>query len=241
MSRPTFRVLIKQTVGLIRPNLGLVISLVALVVVPANLLSLGDQTDSAQSAYFAIANLVMTLALLWSFKRLSAGKPVSLGQAYYEGTAAFTKFFLVLTTLALQLIPLLAGAAVLAFGLSTPGASGWQKALIVLLAMLLAAPSWYWLPRYLFAVLEVDENTPVRALRASRLKVKGNYWWTLGRLILIGATLIALLIPPTLVLGMAYQSTQQSLFLALLQTLAALIFLPLFNAYLLKVYQSLDG
>lgn len=233
--------LLRQSFGLWRAHLGLLTAIVAIVALPANLLNLfQSSSDSALAGYAAVANALLVLALIWTVKRLDAAQPVSVKQAYYDGTASLVKYFLLLVMLALMLLPLVIGVSIYALGLTGGVTTGLgEKILLGGLGLLVALPTLYWLPRYLLSIYAVEETTPLAALRSSRLAVQGRYWPVLGRLVVLGLVSVGLLLVPSVGLAVAAQITGQEIFLVVLQLISALIFLPLNIIYLHRLYEAL--
>jgi hypothetical protein len=239
--QPTFGGLLRASLIFWRNNFGFLSGVILPLSVPLALLGLLEAQET--TTYLSAVSLLLGLAVSWSIVALEKrSKRLSVKQVYYEGTAGLIKYVLVVVALVLQAAPLLLALSVLAIGLdASVTVTVVEKLLMLGLASLLALPSLYWLPRYIFAVFEILEpkQTPLLALRASRAAVKDRYWYVLRRLVAMMLVTILLLTIPTLVFGAIYQATEQPLFLAMLEVLSSLVFLPLNLIYLRRLQAGL--
>lgn len=129
--------------------------------------SSGSQSDATillQAILFTIASL----AILWALRRLRAVKPVSIRDAYYQGTASLVPVVIVCFLLLLCLLPALLGASILTVALQVTnfGAAiviAFIAALLLMfLTMLIYAMFW---PAFYIASL--PNIRPIQAFKSA--------------------------------------------------------------------------
>lgn len=235
-------VLLRQSVRFLRQHFWRLVAVVAVVAVPTSLLDLaiGTEGETQLRAYFSLAALLMNLALLWTIIKLDQGESVGLSRAYYLGTASFVRFMLVALVLALQLLPFIIGTSIYAIGVAGAGGSVAlvEKLLLAGLGLALTAPTLFWLTRYLFAlfIIPTSPKSPIEALRTSRAAVKGRGFGVFRRLGLFGLLAVVVLALPSVGLILLAQGGG---WLVGLQLTTTLLFLPLTNIYLYKLFRAL--
>lgn len=213
--------------------------IVAVVLVPSTVLGAVSAADG--SAFGSIAAVLMNLALIWAIIELSHNRVIKVKDAYFKGTAAFIQFLVVALLLVLMLLPLIIALSIAGLGILPPQALMAERLLLGFLALLLSAPTAYWLTRYVFALFIVCESPsgPIAALKASGRLVKGHLWPVLGRLAVI-AIIVSVLGSLPLILSAVLPQIGQIPILGI-QLLTGIIGLPYLNLYLHQLYRSLDG
>lgn len=238
---PTFRNLFKTAWSTYVSNWLLLLGVAATVAVPSALLNWLGGTQEV-SIFSSLAALFMNLALIWTISNLEAKTRPGVKQAYYQGTAKFIVFFLVLASLAAMLLPFVWGTSLYTTGMSSLAAiSMVEKIFIALLSLLLSLPSLFWLNRYFLALFALQEegSTPLLALRASKRLVKGRGWTVLRRNLAFMLGMILLLVLPTVVLLVSFEYSGNQVFLYMLQLITTLVFLPFSYVYWFGLYRAL--
>lgn len=217
-----------------------IIWVAAVVLIPSRFL--GSSGTGEVGAFAAIAAILMNQALIWAVGQNLRGKKFTLKDAYYKGTAGFLRFVLVALALVAMMVPLVIALSIAAFGILPPTAVAAERILLGIVAILLAAPTVYWLNRYAFGLIAASESDlgPVAALRQSGQLVKGR-WLPVFKLMVVAFLLISVLgALPVLLLAATGGHANQYLLLTL-QTAIGLLSLPFLNVYAYQIYRSLDG
>lgn len=241
-SLPTIWRLFRGSLRDLRTHWKPLIVIALIVALPSNLLGLVTSlsSDSSVSTYLSVAAIIMNLALIWAALAIGRGQRVSLRRAYYEGTARLVPFVLVSLVLVLEVIPLALGLIVFSLGAvaAGPAATIGERLLVTVAALILALPTLFLLNRSLFSVFAVQtpETNPVAALKRSWALVRGRAWPVFGRLIGLGMLMLIILIVPTIGLVVLYGTTGNKIWVAILQLIISLTFLPLVNLYLARLY-----
>ena len=221
------------------------LKILAVVAVPINLLTL-IITDPMANSYTSFAAIIMNLAVIWAIvQRHQTGRVPKIAQAYYEGTASFVRYTLTTLALVIMLLPAAFAAALYVTGLAAEaaiGISGPEMALLGLVALIIASPSFFLLIRYGFSPIAVvhDDLRPMSALRRARFYTLGRFWPVAGRLVMLGLFLIAVSVPASLItLGLSQfkLGPVPGLFFSIVGTLTAL---PLANLYIIRLYRDLQ-
>jgi hypothetical protein len=207
-------------------------------------LSMSSPRALVLRAYGSVVGVFMNLALIWTVARLCNGKPTTIRQAYYTGTASAARFVLVALVLAIQFLPFFLGGILFsaAASNSTQVVSVGEQLLVMAVWVLLSLPTAYWHTRYIFAPLIVATTArpPVIALRLSRLLVQGRFWAVWRRLIALLIALSLLSVIPMTVIIQTVPPPWLNLALALWQLVVTLTLLPITFLYLYKLYQALS-
>lgn len=211
----------------------------ALVLVPSGLLSTGT---TGATALGSIATILMNLALVWAIIELGHGRKVTIKEAYFRGTAAFVQFLLVALLLVLMILPLIIAFSVVGLGILPAQALLAERILLGFVALLLAAPTIYWLTRYVFALFTVCEHRegPIAALRSSGRLVKGRWFETVKRLAVIAVLMSIVASLPQIWFSFT-KTLPSTMTLAVIQVVIGAIVLPYLSLYLHRVYKALDG
>jgi hypothetical protein len=243
----TSRSLTKATFRAYRANWRIYMLVVAVIVVPVNILNLSSRLASAPgfTAYAGVASLLMNLALIYTTVRIiNSEKKPTIREAYYEGTASMVRFTIAAAALLVMMVPLAIGGVVSSFAASAEGVTAplAEQLLLNGVAWLISLISLWWLTRFglsVFAVVQ-DGATPWRALKAARRLTLRRFWRVLGRLLFmllilaIGALALSL---PIFLLSLTYHN--QVVLTALYKAPASILLLPFFYLYLLGLYRNL--
>lgn len=145
------------------------------------------------AAYQSLLVLMVSLALVWSYRQLLANKKIRIRDAYYKGMYPMVPVILVLLVVSLQLIPLLLGAWM--YGTVTQNgiaSDTLQHVLWAILFILLALLSLYMISSSIFAlyVATLAEMTPMRALRSARELVRFRRWTVMRKVLFLPLWLV---------------------------------------------------
>lgn len=170
--------------------------------------STSNSGANGATAYQSLLILMVSLALVWAYRQLLAGKKIRIRDAYYQGMYPMVPVILVLLVVSIQFIPGLIGAWT--YGIVTQNgiATGTlQQVLWGIFFFLLVLLSLYMICSSIFAlyIATLAEMTPMRALRSARELVRFRRWTVLRKvlflplwLLVIGALImlpIILLVP----------------------------------------------
>jgi hypothetical protein len=229
-----------------RANWRVMLGATLIVALPVAILSnygVDASGNTTASAYLAFVQLAMNVAVIYIVAKVMAGKPVTIRQAYYEGSAMLVRLVLVSLLLVLMLLPLVLALVIVSAGVLAPGAAlnGGEQGLLVLLALLIAVPSLILLTRGLWALYVIFEGPegPIQAVTRSRRISKGKVMVILGRLLALLVFLVGILLIPTVVLVLLGSLTHWLVWSIILQVVITLTVLPLANLYLYRYYREL--
>lgn len=199
--------------------------------------SVGSSVSGAASAYQLFLILIVSLAIIWALREVSAGTRIRVRDAYYNGMYPLIPFLLVLMVIGLQLIPLVAGGTifniVITNGIAVFAA---EKFLWGALFALLALLSIYMISSSIFAlyIVTLPVMTPLKALRSARSLVRFRRWTVLRKVLVL--PLILLLLITVIMLPIIFVATAaaQWVFFALTMFSAAVV-----HGYLYTLYREL--
>jgi hypothetical protein len=228
--------------------------IVAIVQIPAIALALlaGSSTSTTGSsnnidAYTNFAAIFMDAALLYAaFSWHKDNNSVGLKRAYYDSSKYVLKFLLASALVILGLLPALFGLiiyAVAAAAGSGIGSTIGEQAIIIALCLLVAAPSFWFLTRYLLGPVAVvaGDLDPLKSLARSRRLSLGRFWRVLARLLILCLVVIVValvVLAPGFILTLLVPSAGgwASVYFELA---FALVVLPYISIYLVNLYQDL--
>lgn len=242
---PGSRALLGRSLRDLRAHWKLYLGIVALVALPTNIIETYFAPGAGLQSYLSLAGLFMNVALLYAIVRIAdRGQDFGVRTAYYSGSHAVLRLFIVLLWIALMLVPLGIGSEIYAVGMAGPVTpSVGEQVLLGVLGLLFALPSLWLLTRFVLSlILVVDhEVRPMRALRLSWRLTAGRFWRVFGRMVLLVLWAILIMLVPLLVFGILYAVLHWLFWLMLLQLTASLIGLPLFALYGFYLYEALGG
>lgn len=196
--------------------------------------SLGSQNAGV---YQVLLIIVVSLAVIWLLRQRSAGIKITAKQAFYQGMYPVIPFLLVIIIILLQTIPALLGGFIYST-VSSSGiaATGYEKAVFMLLFAALATLSFYMMSSSIFALIIVTlpNMTPLKALRSARGLVMSRRLNIARKLLVF--ILLSLLVLVLIVVPAIYFIPFIAPWLYFALTLAFLLF---FNTYLFNIYKAL--
>lgn len=229
-----------------RANWKVVLGATLIVALPVAILSnygVDAAGNSTASAYLAFIQLAMNVAVIYIVTKIVAGKSVTIRQAYYQGSAMLVRLVLVSLLLVLMLLPLVVALVIVSAGVLAPGAAlnGAEQILLLLLAVLIAIPSFILLARGIWALYVIFEGQkgPIQATSQSRKITKGKVIVIIGRFLGLAVFLIGILIIPAAVLLLLSSLTHWTVWSIILQVIITITVLPLANFYLYRYYREL--
>lgn len=144
--------------------------------------------SNAAGAYQLLLFVIVSLALVWSFRQVLSGKSVRIRDGFYQGMYPLIPVLLVLLVMAIQLIPLLIGlwlyVTAVTFSIAI---TGLEQLLFGVILLGLAAISIYMLCSSLFAlyIAALPGMTPMKALRSARGLVRYRRWSIIRKLLFL--------------------------------------------------------
>jgi hypothetical protein len=239
--------LFRETLDDFRLHLWRYLLLVGIIAIPTNLIAMspGLAADSTVSLYVNLGSLFMTAALLWAVTRGQDDAKLKLRQIYYDGSAIVLRFILVIIVLALMVLPAAVGISLYSLGANSSGGgvSIPVQLLLAGLALLMAAPSFFWLIRFSMAIFSVavEGEWPLVALGSARRLTLGHFWPLAGRVLqLLVWVLLVMIIPLVVFIGLA-SVTHFIFFIVLLQISFSLLATPIIALYTFRLYGILKG
>jgi hypothetical protein len=238
--------LMRQAMVEYRRHAGLLVGIVLWVALPAGLIStfaIDPNVDSSLSAYVALMQIALNVALLQAVVALKQEQTITVRQAYYQGSSLLVRMLLLTALLLLLSLPLILALLIMTYGVAAPGVTlGLPEKLIMGgLAAVVALPGLALIGRSVWAIFVIAESPegPVEAVRTSWRLTADRSVAALGRLLALGAMILALLALPVLGLTTLAALIGSVWPYFVLQVLLSLIALPLTTLYLYNYYRSL--
>jgi len=229
-----------------RANWMVILGTTLIVALPVAILSnfgVDAAGNTTASAYLAFVQLAMNVAVIYIVIKVVTGKPVTIREAYYEGSAMLVRLVLVSLLLVLMLLPLVVALVIVSAGVLAPGTAlgGIEQVLLLLLALLIAIPSVILVARGVWALYVIFESQdgPIQATVRSRKITKGKVVIILGRFLALLGFLIGVLLIPAVVLLFLGNLTHWTVWSVILQVIITITVLPLANFYLYRYYREL--
>jgi hypothetical protein len=193
--------------------------------------------SAASGAYQLMLGVLISLAVIWTLRQLSAGQHITLRDVFYKSMYPLVPFLLVLLVLFVQCIPFLVGGLLYTFvvagGLAV---SAVEQIVFGIISIILIFISVYMLCSSIFAlyIITLPDMTPRKALRAAgklvRYRRGAVFWRLLVSVVLLFFALTAVMLP----------------FITWVAVLAPWIFyvltlavLPVVHTYLYTLYKAL--
>lgn len=191
------------------------------------------------STYQLLLLALVSMALIWTFRQLHSDtpRPVSIKNAYYNGTAPFVRYLLVNTVIVLQLVPALLGLAiyqqVLGTGLAASSAESFVWLMLLIMMLLL---SFYMVSSSIFAlfIVTLPDVTPMQALRSARELVHFRRFEVIRKVIFAPFVLVCIIAVLFIPITLFLTSAADVLFFV-----AAVLAIAIMNSYLYQLYRSL--
>lgn len=181
--------------------------------------------------------LIMSLATIWSIRRIVAGKTFLIRDAFYSGMRPAIPFIIILMVMFVQLIPFMVTSYVYTVGRGSGiFVSGVEDMLFFLLALTAGLLSFYWLTTSILSLYAVTlpNMYPLRTLRLTKKVTQFRRFLVFRRLIAL-PFIIALVFMFITLLAIRFLP-QTSLWVV---QLFPIFILPLIHIYLFKLYKSL--
>lgn len=152
-------------------------------------------TDTSEGAgvYQLILFVAVSLALVWTFRQVYAGKKVRVRDAYYKGMYPLVPSLLVVLVFGLQLLPMLLGTGVYQYSVANGIAvTSLENIVIGILAIGATLLSFWWATPTLFAlyIAALPDMEPMRALRMGRELVKDRRWTVMRKVLFLPLILL---------------------------------------------------
>jgi hypothetical protein len=200
--------------------------------------SAGNTTSSTGGTYQLLLVLIISLALIWTFRQVLAGHTkVRVRDGFYRGMYPFIPFVLVLLVIGVQLIPLLVGSTLYSTVINNGIAVyAVEKFFWGLLFFLLALLSLYMICSSIFAlyIVTLPDMTPMKALRSARELVRFRRWTVLRKVLFLPVALLiiaAIIMVP--IITFATPAAQWLFFILTMLAVAAV------HAYMYTLYREL--
>lgn len=196
-------------------------------------------TNQVAAVYQFMIVLLFGLALVYGLRHMydTESERVTLKQSLYKGMTPLVPVMLVLSVIAIQLLPLSIGTSIYATVVSSGLiASAIEQIGWILLTVALAGLSLYFVAGSILGlvIVTLPDMTPMRALRASRRLVRFRRLAILGKLLSLGVIifiLMGLVVIPAI--SMAPNIAQLVLFAA------SCCMLPIALTYVYNLYRSM--
>jgi len=199
--------------------------------------SAGNTTSSTGGVYQFLLVIIVSLAIIWTFRQVLAGGKARVRDGFYRGLTPLVPFILVLLVIGLQLLPLLIGSSlystVINNGIAVYAA---EKFLWGLLFFLLALLSLYMISSSVFAlyIVTLPDMTPMKALRSARELVRFRRWAILRKVLFL--PLLLLIVAAVIMVPIITFATPAAQWVFFLLTMFALIAV---HAYMYTLYREL--
>ena len=155
--------------------------------------SAGNTTSSTGGVYQLLLVIIVSLAIIWTFRQVLAGGKARVRDGFYRGLTPLVPFILVLLVIGIQLIPLLIGSSLYSTVINNGIAVyAVEKFLWGLLFFLLALLSLYMISSSVFAlyIVTLADMTPLKALRSARELVRFRRWTILRKILFLPLVLL---------------------------------------------------
>jgi hypothetical protein len=155
----------------------------------------GNTATAAAASYQTFLVVLISLVLIWALRQTQAGNKVTIRQSFYNGAAPLVPFLLVLSVIALQLIPLVIGSFMYSIVISNLIATSFlAKFFWIMVFALLALLSLYMVSSSVFAlyIVTLPGLTPMKALRSARQLVLHRRWMVIRKVIVLPLILVAI-------------------------------------------------
>jgi hypothetical protein len=244
----TSRILLKQSAVEYKQKWWSFARIILLVEVPILIFGFSSTADPAFEAYSSVIILIMNMALLKTIHlRIEDDRRLTLKKAFYDGTSRFVPFALVSIMLLIAFLPALLGLQIFNYSLVTDGglmAPVGQQAMGALIWLVFSIPTIWIGVRWVFAPYGVlfEGLDPIAAIKYSRQLTLQRYWKTLGRIVVIFVTSLAVglcVAIPTVLL--ANLTGFQTLLSSIFQLIALCTILPLMQIYLINLFTDLKS
>jgi len=168
--------------------------------------SAGSGSSDASGAYQMVVTVMTSLAIIWALRQIMASKKFEFKNVYYLSMYPLVPFLIILTVVALQLLPLLLGSVlysiVTSYGIAV---NMMETVLWIVLFIGLAGLSLYFVCSSLIAIyiVTLPDMTPKKALSSAKELVIGRRWIVVRKIVSLPIVLFivaaAVMIPVILI------------------------------------------
>ena len=193
--------------------------------------------DDIRLLYGLVLFIVFSLVLIWVFRRLMAGKAVSIRDALYSSQTPLIAFFTILAVASLQILPFAAGGLVYSIANVQDIAVTPAEDLLFSGFWLAAAfLSGYWLVNTIMAsyAVTLPGMYPMAALRATKKLVTKRRWFLLRKILFLPLILALIFIVLFLFIVVVAPGAVYGFI-----DLCLILSLPVVHAYYYQLYRSL--
>lgn len=205
---------------------------------------LNEAPNELQQLTAAVLTLLFWLILIWAVRMLSAGKAIKIRDALYNGPTPFLSTLVLLTIIALQLVPAALGLFTFTIALTDQWISnGIEGAAFGAAAALLCLLSLYWLTGSVIAlnIVALPGMYPFQAFATARTLVIGKRWSVVLRvvsLLIIQIIMAAVVLVPIFMLDAWLKLNWLPLVPVFIQIVSSFA-LTFSSVYIYKLYRSL--
>jgi hypothetical protein len=199
--------------------------------------SSGNVASAASSAYQTFLLIIVSLAVVWSYRQLLAGNAIRIRDGFYQGMQPLVPVILVLMVVSVQILPLLLGAWVyVSIVNGSIAVTAIEQISTIIISLLLMAWSVYMLCSSLFAlyIAALPGMTPLRALRSARELVRYRRWSLIRKLLFLPLILSIICVLVMLPIILVVPVIAQWVFFVL-----STVALGAIHAYLYTLYREL--
>lgn len=197
----------------------------------------GSSSGGSGLGYSMLLAIIASLAIIWVIRNASNKAPASLRDSFYKGMYPFIPFLAVLLVIGLELLPMIAGISIYVTAVNDAVAvTALEKLLFIVVMILLALPTIYWLSSSIIAlyIVTLPDMTPIKALRSAKDLVRKRRLLILPRLAFLPVALF--IISSIIVLPFIAWAAPAAPWVFILMSL---LMLALTHGYLYNLYREL--
>jgi len=171
------------------------------------LLTSNGGSSAGTGLFQTLLVLLVSLSIIWTLRQITVESKIRIRDAFYKSTGQLIPFILVLSVVALQLIPLIAAnwliTNIIGGGIASAAV---ERFVTYIIAGLFTLLSLYMLSSSLFAlyIVTLPDMTPFKALKGARKLVMHRRWTIMRKIIFLPFLLIitgaAIMLPMLLLL-----------------------------------------
>ncbi len=138
--------------------------------------SSSSSSNPSSGVYGVFLFILLSLVLIWTIKKIDSKTPFKVKEAYYSSMGPFIPFVLILTLIAIELIPLSLAFVLYNYVIVGGIAVGFiEHTIWAIIMVLLALISFYFISSSIFALIitAYQNTTPMLALKTAKKLVKG--------------------------------------------------------------------
>jgi hypothetical protein len=197
----------------------------------------GTGATATSGVYQYVLLTICGLAVIWSYRQLTARQPAGVRDSFYQGMYPLVPFVLVQLIIGVQLTPLMIGGGI--YNLLVPGGivlHAGEKAVVITVSILLALWSLRMLGSSIFGVFiaTLPNMTPLHALRSARQLVYGRRLKVWRKLVYLPVMLLVIAAVIELPLILFWTAAAPWVFFGL-----SMLALPVAYGYLYNLYREM--